>query len=88
MRPVEARLKVEVRWFASLADRAGTEVEVLEVEAGTDVARLWEILVERHPAIGRVCFRPLAACDLEYADWSRKLDGVREVAFLPPVSGG
>ena len=23
-----------------------------------------------------------------YVDWDRPLEGVREVAFLPPVSGG
>jgi molybdopterin converting factor small subunit len=30
----------------------------------------------------------MAACDREYATWDRPLAGVREVAFLPPVSGG
>jgi molybdopterin converting factor small subunit len=32
--------------------------------------------------------KPAAACDGIYAGWDRILDGVAEVAFLPPVSGG
>jgi molybdopterin synthase sulfur carrier subunit len=79
---------VEVRYFASLAERTGCARERVELAAATDVQGLWRILVERHPALGTVGFRPLVACDLDYAPWDRRLDGVREVAFLPPVSGG
>ena len=45
-------------------------------------------LVERHPRLAELSYRPLVACDLDYSDWDRPLQGVREVAFLPPVSGG
>jgi molybdopterin synthase sulfur carrier subunit len=79
---------VEVRYFASLAQRAGCAKETVEVQDGADVAALWQVLERRHPELAGVGFRPLAACDLTYADWDRRLDGVREVAFLPPVSGG
>jgi molybdopterin synthase sulfur carrier subunit len=79
---------VEVRYFASLAERAGCGSERVELAPATDVQTLWRLLVERHPALGAVGFRPLVACDLDYATWDRRLDGVREVAFLPPVSGG
>ena len=87
---VERRIEmtVEVRFFASLVERAGLSVESVEVEPATDVTALWQMLIERHPALGDLSFRPLVACDLEYAAWDRRLDGVREVAFLPPVSGG
>ncbi len=81
-------MRIEVRFFASLAERAGTSAETVEVPAGTDVAGLWRLLGERHPGLAIPAFRPLAACDLDYSDWGRALDDVREVAFLPPVSGG
>lgn len=81
-------MNVEVRYFASLAESVGCRSEWIELPEGTDVAGLWERLAERHAALGRLGYRPLAACDLEYASWDRSLDGVREVAFLPPVSGG
>jgi molybdopterin converting factor subunit 1 len=79
---------VTVRYFASLADRAGTSEESIDVAAGTDVEGLWRLVASRHPALAQIAYRPMAACDLAYAEWSRVLDGVGEVAFLPPVSGG
>jgi molybdopterin synthase sulfur carrier subunit len=81
-------VKVEVRYFASLAETVGCPAETLELADGEDVAALWSRLQQRHPALSALGFRPLVACDLEYADWTRPLSGVREVAFLPPVSGG
>lgn len=79
---------VEVRYFASLAQRAGCSGERVELEAGADVSSLWRLLERRHPGLADIGFRPMAACDRTYAGWDRSLDGVREVAFLPPVSGG
>ena len=81
-------MKIEVRFFASLTEMTGTAAEQVEIDDGFDVEQLWMWLLERHPALRDVGFRPLAACDREYADWDRALSGVREVAFLPPVSGG
>ncbi len=79
---------VEVRYFASLADRAGRASEALEIGDDARVEDLWTLVLERHPGLGGLRRRPLVACDLEYATWDRRLAGVREVAFLPPVSGG
>jgi len=79
---------LRVRYFASLVDRVGRATETLEIEPGSDVTALWGELVGRHPRLGGLGYRPMVACDMEYADWERKLEGVREVAFLPPVSGG
>lgn len=80
-------MQVEVLYFASLRERVGTGQEILELDPGLDLDALWALLVQRHPALSGFP-RPLAACDREYASWDRKLAGVREVAFLPPVSGG
>ena len=81
-------MKLEVRWFASLAERVGVNSESVEVPDGTDVAGLWRMLAERHASLAGIQYRPLAACDLTYASWEQSLDGVTEVAFLPPLSGG
>ena len=80
-------MRVEVRYFASLVERTGCRRETVEVEV-EDVAALWRDLVQRHPRLADIGFRPLVACDLSWSDWNRQLAGVREVAFLPPVSGG
>jgi len=81
-------LRLEVRYFASLAELTGRSSEALELESGADVSALWSRVVERHPELGRLSYRPLVACDLSWAAWDAGLEGVREVAFLPPVSGG
>jgi len=81
-------MQVRVRYFASLVDRTGCSAESVEVQSGLDVAGLWESLCGRHAALRDLPFRPLVACDMRYSDWDDKLDGVEEVAFLPPVSGG
>ena len=67
---------------------AGCTAETLEVPRAADVAELWRLLTVRHPCLGEIRYRPLAACDLEYVSWERSLEGIEEVAFLPPVSGG
>ncbi len=79
---------IQLRFFASLAERAGCKTESVEVREGSDVGQLWRMLEQRHPALAEIGFRPLVACDQSYADWNRTLDDIREVAFLPPLSGG
>jgi molybdopterin converting factor subunit 1 len=79
---------VQVRFFASLADSAGCSADSIEVEQTADVTELWRLLSARYPGISDIRYRPLVACDLEYVSWDRSLEGVGEVAFLPPVSGG
>jgi len=79
---------VEVRYFASLVQRTGCSSETVELQDDADVSALWNVLQERHPELAALGFQPAAACDLKYADWGTSLAGVRQVAFLPPVSGG
>ena len=81
-------MTLRVLYFASLKDRAGASEETIDIRDGADVAALWAAVQDRHPRLREVTVRPLAACDMAYAPWERTLDGVREVAFLPPVSGG
>ncbi len=81
-------MEVQVRYFASLTDKAGTSSESVLVDESADVAALWDELVRRHPGLSATGFKPMVACDMEYADWNESLKGVKEVAFLPPVSGG
>jgi molybdopterin converting factor subunit 1 len=82
-------LNLRVLYFASLVDRTGVSRETVEIDPGGTVQSLWEELVRRHPALGEApTLRPMVACDMVYSDWDRRLEGVEEVAFLPPVSGG
>jgi sulfur-carrier protein len=79
---------VRVLYFASLQDRAGVREEDVDVDGTSDVAMLWREAQRRHPGLAELPVKPMVACDMTYARWDRTLEGVREVAFLPPVSGG
>jgi len=81
-------MQIEVRFFASLVERTGQTVESVDVEPSATVQSLWQLLVERHPTLADLGCRPLVACGRRYAGWDDGLGGVREVAFLPPLSGG
>ena len=81
-------MKLEVRYFASLVELTGRTSETLDIDDGADIHALWSSLVDRHPGLADLSYRPLVACDMNYADWDTQIVGVREVAFLPPVSGG
>lgn len=81
-------MTLRVLYFASLRDRTGRREDTIDVPPATDVAGLWSRLQVLHPRLREVTVRPMAACDLTYAEWDTMLDGVAEVAFLPPVSGG
>lgn len=79
---------MDVLFFASLADRAGRKAARVDLPSGADVEALWQRLLVEYPGLRLVGQRPMVACDLQYAAWDRRLDDVREVAFVPPVSGG
>lgn len=81
-------MEIHVLYFAALAERTGCRSEVVEVGPQATVAVLWSLLESRHPALVGLPYRPAAACDRTWTDWDASLDGVREVAFVPPVSGG
>jgi molybdopterin converting factor subunit 1 len=81
-------VSLHVLYFASLRDRAGVSREEVEISEGWTATDLWEALGRRHPALAGFHPRPLVACDKVYATWETSLNGVREIAFLPPVSGG
>lgn len=83
-----AAASVRVLWFASLADLSGAHQEDWTVSPSESVASLWKRAVERHPGLEARQSTLRVACDEKWVKWDASLDGVREVAFLPPVSGG
>ena len=81
-------MRLEVRLFARLRERAGAEVLALDgLEHGLDVAGLKRALVERHPELG-----PLdsvrGVVGTRYVPDDTVLAEGDEVSLLPPVSGG
>jgi MoaE-MoaD fusion protein len=76
-------MKVTVRLFAGLRERAGTGRRELELPAGSRVSDVWGALGlgEEPPGLLYALDRAYAAPDTELTDGA-------EVALIPPVSGG
>jgi sulfur-carrier protein len=79
-------MKLRLRYFASLRDAAGTDVEEID-SAHADAAEVFEAAALRHGfALPRTRLR--LALNGEIVDWNTALKSGDELVFLPPVSGG
>ena len=86
-----ATMKITVRYFALLRERAGVDAEVVAWEGpAPDVGRLREHLAGRDPSLAPILSgRPLlVAVNRQYAAGDTRLQEGDEVALLPPVAGG
>ncbi len=80
-------MRVRVRLFAGLRERAcASEIE-LELPPRSDIAALKRALQEKVPALGSLS-HVRAAVDRAYAPEDTPLHPDSEVALIPPVSGG
>jgi sulfur-carrier protein len=79
-------MKLRLRYFASLRDAAGTEVEDIDV-IDTDATRIYDDAAQRHGfTMPRTRLR--LAVNGEIVAWTQALSPGDELVFLPPVSGG
>jgi MoaE-MoaD fusion protein len=76
-------VRVTVKLFAALRERAGVGTRELELPAGSRLADVWARL-----DLGDEPEGLLYAVNREYAAPDRELAGGDEVALIPPVSGG
>ncbi|MEC7258861.1 MAG: molybdopterin converting factor subunit 1 [Pseudomonadota bacterium] len=81
---------MDILYFAWVRERIGEPRDRVDTSAAT-VAELVEELRAREPRYA-AAFADLSALrvalDQELADFDAPLDGVREVAFFPPMTGG
>jgi sulfur-carrier protein len=79
-------MKLKLRYFASLRDAAGTDLEEID-SADADAIKIFESVALRHRfLLPRSRLR--LAVNGEIVDWSVSLQAGDELVFLPPVSGG
>ncbi len=81
-------MKIRVKFFAILRERAGTAEIVKELPQGSTVSQLWEILQKDHPKLAVSGIRLLYAVNQDYVAPDHVLKNDDEVVFIPPVSGG
>ena len=81
-------MRVNVKLFAVLRERAGVSEVALELNDGDSVAAAAQALGERVPAIRDMLGRVAFAVNQEYAAAATILADGDELAAIPPVSGG
>jgi len=81
-------MKVRIKFFAILRERAGTGELLKEVPDGATVADLWRQLQGDYPKLDVPGIRLLYAVNQNYVGLDHKLSNNDEVVFVPPVSGG
>ncbi|MGH7797012.1 MAG: molybdopterin converting factor subunit 1 [Candidatus Binatia bacterium] len=81
-------MKVRIKFFAILRERAGTSEATKEIAAGSTVADLWRQLQGEYPKLDVPGIRLLYAVNQNYVSVEHKLNDNDEVVFVPPVSGG
>jgi molybdopterin converting factor subunit 1 len=81
-------IAVRARLFARLREQAGTDVENIEVPAGSTVSDVYAAVKKMHPGLQVDQSGVRAALNQEFAAWEAPVADGDEVAFIPPVSGG
>lgn len=81
-------MKVKIKFFAILRERAGAGEISKDIQDGSTVAQLWESLQQDYPKLAGPTFRLLYAVNQSYVTPEQILKDGDEVAIIPPVSGG
>lgn len=81
-------MKVRVKFFAILRERAGAGEITKEIQEGSTVADLWQALQQEYPKLNVTGIRLLYAVNQNYVSPEEVLKEMDEIVFVPPVSGG
>jgi molybdopterin converting factor subunit 1 len=81
-------MRIRVKLFAIVKERAGVGELSLELRDGANVAAASAALKEKLPAIAGFLDRSAFAVNREYVDAATVLHDDDEIAVIPPVSGG
>ena len=81
-------MKIKVKFFAILRERAGTAEVTKDIQDGSTVTDLWQALQQDFPKLNVAGIRLLYAVNQNYVSADFKLSDQDEVVFIPPVSGG
>jgi molybdopterin converting factor subunit 1 len=81
-------MSIQIRYFAALRETTGRSDDTFELPAGTTVAEVRVLLLERYPALTDILARCAVAINRTYATLQAVLDDGDELAFIPPLGGG
>lgn len=81
-------MRVRVRLFGSLRERAGRAEAGLELGPGATAESAWAALAAEVPGLSQRRPSLAVAVNRVYAGFETELRDGDEVVFIPPVSGG
>lgn len=81
-------MRITVKFFAILKDRAGTDQTALDIAGGSTVESALETLKGCYPGIAKDLPRTAIAVNRNYVKGVTVLRDGDELALIPPVSGG
>ncbi len=81
-------MRAKVRFFARLADLAGTREADVDLGEGLTVTEAFQVLCERFPDLSDHADSLMYAVNAEYVSPDHRLREGDELALIPPVSGG
>lgn len=81
-------MRITVRFFALIHDRAGVSQIDLALEPDATVESAARVIGERFPGIAAMLPRIGYAVNQSYVDRTQRLCDGDELALIPPVSGG
>lgn len=81
-------MRITVKLFAILKDRAGTAETTLDLPPGSTIATAAGLMAEKFPSISDLLSRSAFALNRQYATADHPLADGDELAILPAVSGG
>jgi molybdopterin converting factor subunit 1 len=81
-------MKARVRFFARLAEAAGTRETEVELGEGLSVGDAFRLLCQRFPELADHADSVMYAVNAEYVPQDHPLQAGDELALIPPVSGG
>jgi molybdopterin converting factor subunit 1 len=81
-------VKVRVRLFGALAERAGGGEDILDLDDGATAGQVIDAIRDRHPETVGLLAQISVAVNLEVVSGNHPLAEDDDVALLPPVAGG
>jgi molybdopterin converting factor subunit 1 len=81
-------MKVRIRLFGAVSERAGLDEETIEIPDGATAGDVLRLVERRYPSTAGLLPRVAVAVNLELASMAAPLADDDEVALLPPVAGG
>jgi MoaE-MoaD fusion protein len=80
--------QINVLFFATIRELAGTRQTSIELPEGASVGDAKALLVEKYPALKRAMDTTVVAVNREFAPDEDPIPPGAEIAIFPPVSGG